>query len=64
MDDLITVREAARQSDLTTGYINQLIRKGKIKGHKVGWSYLIERESFSEWLKKRNQQKQEDANNV
>ena len=60
MNDLISVRQAAREADVTNQYIINLINAETITGRKVGNQYVIDRASFDAWLAKRRQKQQAD----
>jgi len=48
--EYITTREAARRSGYTTHHIAVLIRSGKIRGHKFGHVWMVNRQSFEAYL--------------
>jgi excisionase family DNA binding protein len=51
MGDLyFTLREAAKMSGYHPDYIGSLVRKKKIKGKKIGRSWVIDRPSFEAFL--------------
>lgn len=65
MDDLISVRQAAREADVTNQYIINLINAETLIGRKVGNQYVIDRASFDAWMQKRKKQQEEkSAGNV
>lgn len=51
MAELISIREAAEQVNLSYPQIANLARNGKIKGRKSGHIWLIDLESLKEYMK-------------
>lgn len=58
MMNLITVREASKEADVSIGYIHKLVNDGTIKGNKLGNQWVLDRASFDDWLAKRRQKQQ------
>jgi excisionase family DNA binding protein len=56
--NLITVREASKEADVSIGYIHKLVNDGTIKGNKLGNQWVLDRDSFDAWLAKRRQKQQ------
>lgn len=48
--EYITTSEASRRSGYTTTHIAFLLRSGKIKGHKFGHAWMVNRQSFEAYL--------------
>lgn len=61
MSDLMTVREAAREANVTNQYIINLIKEGTIAASKLGYQYAVDRASFDAWLAKRRQKQAPEA---
>lgn len=53
MPKTITVAEAAKQLDMTMGWVLTLIHTGKLKARKVGKLYRVSAESVAERLAKK-----------
>lgn len=49
--EILTVQEIADYLRTTIRTVRNLIRKGKLKGIKVGRTYRVPREAFEEYLK-------------
>ena len=49
-ENLITTKEAGEISGYTADYLSRLVRSGKIKGERVGHSWLLERQSLQGFL--------------
>ena len=45
MSNFINVKEAAQILGISHTHVIRLIKSGKIKGQKVGWSYVIDKSS-------------------
>jgi len=52
--ELLSVREVAENLGFTVEYTRSLLKKGKIKGLKVGHQYVITKEEFENYLKENN----------
>lgn len=50
MEKSITVREAAREADVSNQHITRLINDKVLKAEKFGFQYAIDRTSFDAWL--------------
>ena len=61
MDNVITVREAAKEADVSTQHINRLINQGVLKADKLGYQRIIDRASFDAWMEKRKKQQEEKS---
>jgi hypothetical protein len=48
--EYISAKRAAKENSYTTDYIGQLIRGGKLKGHKVGRAWYVEQDSLSLYI--------------
>jgi excisionase family DNA binding protein len=54
MEDLISVKQAAKIAGVTDGRIRQLLIEGeKLKGQKVGFQWVLKRSELERWLKAR-----------
>jgi excisionase family DNA binding protein len=51
-EQLISVTEAAKFSNLTPSYIRRLLRNGELEGVKIGEAWLTTEEALSAYLKK------------
>jgi|GEM_PF-6738997 excisionase family DNA binding protein len=58
MGNLLTVREASKEADVSIGYLHKLVKDGTIKGNKLGNQWALDRASFDAWLAKRRQKQQ------
>jgi excisionase family DNA binding protein len=56
VNQLISIREASKEADVSIGYINQLIKAGVLSAQKVGQQWVIDRASFEAWQQKRKKQ--------
>lgn len=52
LDDLITVKEAIRRYKLSGTYFRRLLREGKIRGKKLGITWVIDPASIDSFLDK------------
>jgi len=52
LNNLITIKEAAECSGYCLQYLRRLMRTGKLAGIKLGQVWLIQMESFEEYLAK------------
>lgn len=50
MPDFLTLKEASKRTGYTADYIGQLVRDGKIKAHRVGKSWVVDRQSLTDYL--------------
>ena len=48
----ISLREATKYCDYSQGYLNLLIRSGKLKGIKIGKSWVTKKEWLEKYLAK------------
>ena len=54
MEDLVSVKQAAKIAGVTDGRIRQLLIEGKkLKGQKVGFQWVIKRSELDRWMKER-----------
>lgn len=51
LEDLITVQEATARYGLSGGFIRRLIRNGRIRGRKMGASWVIDPASLERYVK-------------
>lgn len=58
VENVLTVREAAKEADVSTQHINRLINDGILKADKIGYQRVIDRTSFEAWQQKRKKQDQ------
>lgn len=61
MSDVLTVREATREADVTSQHILNLINKGVLKASKFGYQYAIDRASFDAWMIKTGRKQGEQS---
>lgn len=61
LDKMLTLREAAKISGYHQDYLGSLIRKGELKGKKVGRSYFTTEEALNEYIFARKITKKEWA---
>lgn len=52
LNNLISVKEAAKFSGYSIQYMRRLLRTGKLVGLKVGQVWLIDKETFDAYLEK------------
>jgi len=52
LNNLISIKEAAECSGYSLQYLRRLMRTGKLAGIKLGQVWLIQMESFGEYLAK------------
>jgi NADPH-dependent 7-cyano-7-deazaguanine reductase QueF len=57
MADLLSTRDAARQSGYCQGYITQRAKAGAIKAQKIGKQWVLDKTSFETWLTSRQQRR-------
>src|SRR5680860_507980 len=50
MPDFLTLKEASKHTGYNQDYLGQLVRTGKIDGHKVGKSWVVEKPSLVDYL--------------
>ena len=50
LDELIPLSEAAKISGLTQDYLRYLIRKKRLWGKKIGWSWVTTTKAVREYL--------------
>ncbi|MSU74742.1 hypothetical protein EXS57_03125, partial [Candidatus Kaiserbacteria bacterium] len=50
-EKLITTKHAGELSGYTSDYVSRLLRSGKITGKRIGRNWLVEKESFTNFLK-------------
>ena len=50
LDDLMTIQEATKRYGFSGGYFRQLIAQGKIRGRKLGTTWVIDPASIDEFL--------------
>ena len=49
MADLVLVAQAAAESEYTSDHIRLLLRKGQVKGQKVGGTWLVDLDDFKRY---------------
>ena len=49
MGQLVLIAAAAQESEYTAAHISLLLRQGKIKGEKVGGTWLVDLENLKEY---------------
>lgn len=54
LSDYVTTRQAAEMLGVVTDHINHLLAKQKIKGIKMGYSWLVYLPSLDEYVKTRS----------
>ena len=59
MAELLTIRQASSEAEVSIGYVNQLIKNGTLAGQKLGNQWVIDRPSFNAWLEKRRQKQEQ-----
>jgi excisionase family DNA binding protein len=51
LDDLITVKEATARYKLSGGFIRRLVRQGRVRGRKLGTSWVLDPISLDKYIK-------------
>lgn len=50
LDDLITIQEAIKRYKLSDSYLRRLLRQGKIRGRKLGTTWILDPASIEVFL--------------
>ena len=50
MADLVLVAQAAQESEYTPDHVRLLLRKGLVKGRKVGGTWLVDLDDFKRYV--------------
>jgi excisionase family DNA binding protein len=53
-EKLLSIREIAENLGFSVDYVRSLVKKGKIKGLKVGHQYVVTQEELDNYLKTKN----------
>ena len=55
MPDLVLIAEAAEQSSYTAHHISLLLRQGRVKGRKVGGTWLVDLDDLRRYEREMNE---------
>ncbi|MBI2356381.1 MAG: helix-turn-helix domain-containing protein [Candidatus Doudnabacteria bacterium] len=54
--EVLTLKEAAKVSPYSPDYLNLLVRKGKIRGRKIGRDWLVTKQELYVYLKRQHEE--------